>query len=123
MVAKNPILIMLALGMAGCSSTTPFSPATDLAAQASAGERVLVRDETFDFRGGRYNPLTAEQRARLTFPPPGESQFVRLNSRLFSKAEDQRPVPRVGSLEWHQLEDREVQRESALRTGSRICDC
>ena len=123
MVAKNSILLMLALELAGCSSMAPFTPATDVTAQASAAERAVVRDEAFDFRGGRYNPLTAEDRARLTYPPRRESQFVRLNSRLFSKAEDHRPVPRVGSLEWQQLEEREVRRESALRTGSHICDC
>ena len=67
MFAKNSILLMLVLGLAGCSSMAPFTPATDVTAQASAAERVVVRDEAFSFRGGRYNPLTAEDRARLIF--------------------------------------------------------
>ena len=52
-----------------------------------------------------------------------KSEFVRLNPRLFSKAEDERPVPRVGSLEWKQLQERDAERERELRKASHICDC
>jgi hypothetical protein len=122
MLVNKSILLILALSVAGCSNMVPMTGAADLgaAAQASAAESVVLGKETPIPEGA---PLPSGDRARDTYPAHRGSEFVRLNPRLFSKAEDERPVPRVGSLEWNQLQERDAERERELRKASHICDC
>ena len=122
MVVNKSILLILALSVAGCSNIVPMTGAVDLgaAAQASAAEPVVLGNEAPIPEGAR---LPSGDPARDTYPAHRESEFVLLNPRLFSKAEDERPVPRVGSLEWKRLQERDAERERELRKASHICDC
>ena len=74
---------------------------------------------------GALAPATEPQVAAspVNTPIKRESEFVRQNRRIFSKAEDERPSAVPGSAEWEQQKARDAKRERELQKFLNICNC
>jgi hypothetical protein len=114
MFRSRILVLVLFVGIGGCTNVlADRDPAAVALAEPSA-------------INGPNAPAAEAQTVRpstVTSPTRRESEFVRQNRRLFSKAEDERPSAVAGSAEWDQQQERDARREKELQKAIQICNC